>query len=390
MAENKRLFIFDRLLDIENFCNFSKEKKALIEYIKTGACVKIYGPRNYGKTSLLKNIIGKEWESKDPNHRVFIYADLYSIQSLEDISYEISQAFTLAFNSKKTLFDKSLDWMKSMKNLRPTWSPPTNSDSFGQFSIMMESSKETIDFATVFENINILNQKKHFEFLIVLDEFQEIARVKKAEALLRGALQTLSSDISVIILGSKQHLLTQIFEKPRAPFCSWGYTIEFKDIAFNEYTKYINQRFANYDLSISELDSEYLQTRLHRIPESINRFCDYLCKNKTNSKINKTIIDIQFSNFVDLSRSSYELQYASLTVAEQKIVVTIAKNGSVQQILGKEFLSKVSVLSKSNVMNVLRRLLDLSIVSQTITEKSEKIYWVTDPFFSFFAKTYKQ
>lgn len=128
------------------------------------------------------------------------------------------------------------------------------------------------------------NKKKYFDFLIVLDEFQEIARIKKAEALLRGALQTLGSNISVIILGSKQHLLAQIFEKPRAPFYSWGYTMEFKDIAFDKYTNYINQRFANYGLSISEQDSEYLQTQLHRIPESINRFCDFLCKNKIRKK----------------------------------------------------------------------------------------------------------
>jgi AAA+ ATPase superfamily predicted ATPase len=389
MTHQTRQFVFDRLLDAENFCNFSAEKKILKEYIKTGACVKIYGPRNYGKTSLLKNILGKEWEAEDPSHRVFIYADLFSVQSLEDISQEISKAFTAAFNSKKNLVNKSLDWMKAMKNLRPTWSPTASSDFLGQFSIALENPKENLGFQTVFENINILNRKKHFEFLIVLDEFQEITRVKKAEALLRGTLQELSSDISVIILGSKQHLLAQIFEKPRAPFYSWGYTMEFKDIAFNEYTKYINQRFIYFGLSITEEDSEYLQTLLHRIPESINRFCDYLCKRKINGKINKNLIDTQFAQFVDLSRSAYELQYASLTYAEQKFITQVAKNGTVEQIFGKNFLSKVPGLSKSNVTNVVKRLLDLSVISQTITKKSEKTYWVTDPFFSFYAKTYK-
>lgn len=389
MSEIKKVFVFDRLVGAENFCNFEKEKSVIKKSIKDGTCLKIYGPRNFGKTSLIKNIIAKEWMAEDHERRIFIYADLFSVQSLDDISDEIVKSFTYALNSKKNILEKSLEWMKALKHLRPTWSPPTSPDSYGEFSVTAENHKSKIYFSTIFENINLLNKKKQFEFLIVLDEFQEIAKIKKAEALLRGALQLLDSKISVVILGSKQHLLAEIFERPRAPFYAWGNTIEIGVIEFGIYTVYINERFKDSKLKISNENSERLQKMLNRIPEAINRFCDYLNKNLYNQEISEKIIQFQLEQFVEMSRSTYELTYSSLTTAEQKLVVAVAKEGEVSQILGKDFLFKIPKVSKSTVSSVLYKLLDHSIISQTVTEDSTKIYWVTDPFFATFARRYK-
>jgi hypothetical protein len=58
--------------------------------------------------------------------------------------------------------------------------------------------------------------------LLILDEFQDIAGIKEAEALFRNSLQNLNFKIPIVILESKQHLLTKIFARPTALFFNWG------------------------------------------------------------------------------------------------------------------------------------------------------------------------
>ncbi|MBT4289382.1 MAG: hypothetical protein HOD92_18815 [Deltaproteobacteria bacterium] len=55
-----------------------------------------------------------------------------------------------------------------------------------------------------------------------MDEFQDIAGIKEAEALFRNSLQNLNFKIPIVILESKQHLLTKIFARPTALFFNWG------------------------------------------------------------------------------------------------------------------------------------------------------------------------
>ena len=133
-----------------------------------------------------------------------------------------------------------------------------------------------VDFQVVLENIGNLQHRKNFEFLIIMDEFQEISKIAKAEAQLRDSLQKLGSDISVVILGSKQHMLANIFNRPKAPFFSWGLTLELKPIPYDEYHEYMANRLRLAGKAINLDVSQKIQNLLNRIPESIHRFCDFL------------------------------------------------------------------------------------------------------------------
>jgi hypothetical protein len=385
----KEDFEFDRLISDLNFCNFKKEKKDLGNYVDQGDCVKLYGPRNFGKTSLAKNIIAQNWLLKNIDKRVIIYADFFSIDNLDDISQEMTRAFNHGINAKKNLMEKGIEWMSSLKKLRPTWVPPTDSNSFGEFSVTSEKLETIIDFQIIFENINELQVKNKFEFLIILDEFQEINKIKKAEAQLRGALQLFTLKIPVIILGSKHHLLSNIFEKPKAPFYSWGHTIEFHPIAYQEFYKYMEIRFNKFNKSLAPEASVYLQDHLNRIPESMNRFCDYLSHEDQIKKISFKEIDQGMKDFVDKSRGTYEYLFSSFSTTEKKIIRLIAKKNRAHSLLGNDFLKELDGVPKSTVAGLVTKLLNDSIISQNFSDKSEKNYWITDPFFSYYLKVFK-
>lgn len=50
-------FIFDSILDEENICNLEKEKHKITKGVDHGLKLLVYGKRNMGKTSLVKNVI---------------------------------------------------------------------------------------------------------------------------------------------------------------------------------------------------------------------------------------------------------------------------------------------------------------------------------------------
>ena len=58
---NFKSFHFDALVDESDFCNYHKERKLLLQSIQKGRKTALYGRRNFGKTSLIRNVIASQW-----------------------------------------------------------------------------------------------------------------------------------------------------------------------------------------------------------------------------------------------------------------------------------------------------------------------------------------
>jgi hypothetical protein len=85
--------------------------------------------------------------------------------------------------------------------------------------ISPNSNKNKLTIGDIFATINKINQD--IPSLIIIDEFQDIALIGEAESLFRDAFQQIS-DIAIIILGSKKHLLKNIFALPKSPLANCG------------------------------------------------------------------------------------------------------------------------------------------------------------------------
>jgi hypothetical protein len=385
------LFIYDRLIGPNDFCNCSEQINKMLILVEKGTCLRVYGPRNTGKTSLVKNIVAPKWEAIKPKKRIVLYADFYSVSEESDISLALTKAFNSGISSKQGLFDKTGEWMRALKQVKPTWTPDLERPGWGEFSVRTTNASESkiVDFETIIANVNALQIADKFEFLIILDEFQEISSIAKAEGKLRHALQQLSPSIPVIVLGSKYHLLRKIFEKPTAPFYHWGTPVEILPIPVNEYTAYINERFQRIGKSITPTASKMAQELLGRNPEATNRFCDFLADAFAEVIFDETTVKRGLSLFVDLSRSGYAATYAALSTSERSIVRAIARAGNVQEPNAKAFLAEVK-LTPGGVSKIIERLLNNSILSRTETAADTKFsYHITDALFAEYVRRFQ-
>ncbi|MBF0442409.1 MAG: ATP-binding protein, partial [Oligoflexales bacterium] len=242
----EKLFFYNTLLDEGQICNQQVERENLWKGVENGSKLLVYGKRNTGKTSIVRNVIAKRWlmEHKDG---FYFYVDLMGVKTLANISERMTLAFSEAYNRSfkmKSLFQSMLS---ILKKLRPTLE--LDDQGSPQLSLSFSPVQASMHFVEIIRHIKLLSQK--VKSLLVFDEFQDIHGTAEADALLRGELQNLDPETPVIIIGSKQHLLANLFARPKAPFASWGTHIHFQPIPYDDYHDYMEIRFKKTNLSIS-------------------------------------------------------------------------------------------------------------------------------------------
>jgi ATPase domain predominantly from Archaea len=369
------LFTYDTLLAENDFCNFNRERKALEHWIENGKCVKIYGQRNFGKTSLVRNIVGKNWERKDPDKRLVLFVDFFSVETEKDVATALHKAFSGALSQKQNWIEKGASFFSLFKSIRPTWKPPVSPDDLGEFSITTETGTDELTVETVFENIEQLTKKGKYQCLIILDEFQELAELKAVQAKIRGALQKLNDQTPVAILGSKSHMLRKIFEHPNMPFHSWGNTIEMGFIPIDEYTKYANERLALVNKKLLPEASECLQNFLFRIPEPMNRACDFIASSKVTGNISLAKVTALLREFIEMSKSVPASQYTVLSQGERAFLKVLSESAPQDTVHSKAFVIKAMQrnLSKSSLAGIKNRLMDKGVVCEEFKETKSTI-----------------
>jgi len=355
-----KTFVYHSLITEENLCNLKSERKAITKGLEQGRKMVVFGRRNTGKTSLVKNIVLKDFKRKHKNAFV-MFCDLQGVSSLTDILHRVSIGFQEAFLAAFPVKSKLNEMLETIKGLRPK----IELDPIMGVSLSLGvDTKSTQSFVEIFREITKIS--RNFSTALIFDEFQDVSTVTQAEALLRDVLQNLPHNIPIVILGSKKHLLMKIFTAPNAPFADWGEDIEFSTITYEEYHSYIAERFALHSLTLNKEDSIYLQTLLSRMPEPINIVCATIVDlySKKLSVISQSEINQALIETLNRIGSRFEEYLKTFTAKEVMFLSQVAKDQPVREPNGKIFVAKTG-LSQKGVNLIFHKLENDAIVYVT-------------------------
>ena len=358
MSNHIKRFIYNTLVDRPNLCNLAKEARVLEAALDSSDKVVIYGKRDSGKTSLIKNIVLPDWLEKTPNGMA-IYAELYGVKSVNDIAEKLTLYYNKAYQGSFALRATLKSSVQAITGIRPSFA--MSPDGTLEASLTSERNRSIPKIETFFSNIKLLHDRG-VRVAIVFDEFQDIALAIGGEDILREEMQKLPFEIPVIILGSKQHLLAKLFQKPKAPFFNWGKRLEIRALPIDEYNAYIAERFALHQINATNDILCELQRTLLYNPEAINMFCSHLVYHLGNQKINQgnltlEILHILLKEYVAALGSEFEFYLDSYTKNEVKVLTYIAKQGTLTNPLGKETLAALNI-SAGGLRKILTKLLD--------------------------------
>ena len=286
-------FVFDRLVDPENICNLQREQQLLRDAVARGYRMVVYGPRNYGKTSVVRNITIEEFR-RTRGRRFVLFADLLGVRSMQSLTRRLAgslqRSFAASFPVRSLLENAS----RFLGALRPEVSldPQTGSPSLSLHTREPESSRS---LQTLWDHISGITAE--VDSLIVLDEFQDVAFIDEAAAQLRSCLEGLDAT-PILLLGSKRHMLADLFAAPGAPLSAWGSDLEFRPIPHDEYHRYMEERFSPRGLTISREVAVTLQDEMQRVPEAINRLCAQLLELHQAVEIDQTMVRAALVNLL--------------------------------------------------------------------------------------------
>ncbi len=371
-------FIFDRLVNRENICGLENEQKQIKKFIDQGQNIVIYAQRNYGKTSLIKNVIMEDFREENKKSFLF-FVDLMGVKDMESIISRLKQGLEQSIKESFPLKSLANSLGEFFASLNPVISYDAGT---GIPSVRIESGgaiRKKITIEDIFQNLDLISKK--IPTLIILDEFQDIALIEEAESLFRNAFQQLKA-APIIILGSKKHLLRNIFALPNSPLAGFGKDVVIEPIDYEKYHDYISERFAKKKLKISPEDSQYLQDLMNRQPEAINVLCYEILQENQSIKIDRKIISSALQQVL-VGRKRFETMLANFSVSEERILIEMAKENKVSQPQGKDFTAKVKLTARSVKTNI-DRLMDQGIID---LEGGE--YYICDPLLGVYLKYFR-
>jgi GTPase SAR1 family protein len=364
------MFVTDSVLGLDDICNLKRTRNEILEAALSGKKVVLFGPRNTGKTSLLKSIVIPEFQKRHPKS-IVVFMDVMDVKSEDDFARRLQLALEEGVAVSKGAKEFLQGLVRVLKQIRPRFQvdPYTNETTF---SLGLDGADRTLPFGTVLKEIGKSHEAR--PALLVIDEFQDIDAVPTLAAKLRRSMQELPADLPVIVSGSKKHILSRMFADARAPFAGWGRPLEIETLSVEDYLPYANERFGHIKLSMTEDACCLLLERMRHIPEPANLICEYLTRHRPDGAVIGSSDVLRGIKGAIKERSPFYLaRLGRYSEKEQRFLKALADVGHEKQPTGKAFLKRAN-LSASGCLSLLHKLEDGAMIC-----KGDLGYYVADP-----------
>jgi hypothetical protein len=200
-------FVYSRPVAPEDVVDREDEVRRLLRDAVGGHYVRLYAPRKYGKTSLLKKALhdGERDEGLIP-----ILVELYRVSSIADVTVRLERAYAKQLKGElrsriegflqRTGVGLSLGALgiSARLQLEPTSDPLPALHALLELPLRLESSGG-------------------YRALIAFDEFQDIGRIDGLDGLLRSHIQHHGEVASYVFAGSEPALMRLLFETKERP-----------------------------------------------------------------------------------------------------------------------------------------------------------------------------
>lgn len=361
-------FSYGSVVSGDYFFNRIGEIEQIKTDLKNGNNLILYAPRKYGKTSLVNKVLN---ELEDENYNT-IYLDFFNV--IDKNKFVELYAKKLLKKQKLSIEDLLKKFSRFVKNL----SPVVKVDSFGNPSFELSVINKEID--SNFEDVVNLPEKWGSEkekWIIVFDEFQEINKLNgdNFEKELRSIIQ-FHQNVTYLFLGSKTHLLLNMFRDKNRAFYNIGKFIKLDKISEVDNIEFIRSRFKQFDIEISDDQIGSILEATERIPFYVQFLASELWQNVISQKnhVDNQDIELAVEGIISSQSDFYLELYDKLSKYQKKVLLAIAESG--KEIYSKKYADKFDLSTASSTQRAISKLQDIGII-----EKEENNVIFSDPFF---------
>src|SRR5919204_4715791 len=233
MIDDVNPFIYSHPVSPEDIIDRDEETRELLKAAVGGHYVRLYGPRKYGKTSLLRRVL---LEADREQGMIPILVDLYGVLSIADVAIRFERAYARQLKGK--LRARVEEFLQSTGL----------GLSLGAFGIsarlQVERHSDPLPALHALLDLPLrLEEGGGFRALIVLDEFQDVTKVREMDAVLRSHIQFQGEVASFVFAGSEPGLMRELFEEKERPLYGAAVPMRLGRLADEDIAAYVVERF---------------------------------------------------------------------------------------------------------------------------------------------------
>lgn len=367
-------FNYISIAEGDSFYDRKEETKRIVDTLQGGNNVVLFAPRRYGKTSLVFRAMSQLEQSGIS----CVYFDLMPVYSLESFA----ELYLQALYRKQTSFERFIQMVSALKNIRPKMT----FDDFGKPQFGIEFAETKVSPATIAQILELPEKmaKEGKRIVVVMDEFQEIRKLHKfgLEALMRSKIQ-LQHHANYLFLGSKTHIIQDMFLEKNRPFYNSASTLPISTLPERETIDFITSRFASSNIRISEDLCRYIIARVENIPYYIQLLCAEVWQYMMPElhEVSSDIIDKCFIRAVDLKSDYYFERTNRLSALQKRLLDALTRSGD--NIYSAEFIKRNQLVGASSLQKAVAVLLDEGII-----DKKGSTYSICNPFYKYYLINY--
>lgn len=369
-------FKYGTVVEEPFFFDRQDELKQIVETLKGGNNIVLYAPRRYGKTSLVIKAM-REMENDDYQ---CIYLDIMTVYSRESFIETYSKAILVSQSQWKKTLKIFSDLIKGIK-------PSLSFDRSGnpEFSIdFIESKVSDVTLEAVIGLPGKLADHQH-PFIIIMDEFshqrlpleQDIQKLngENFEDLLRSKIQH-HKYVNYLFLGSKTHLLNDMFSNKNRPFYNSALTMNIGPLPYRETVEYLTNHFSDSDIMLSEENAAHLIDTAGNIPYYIQFLASVIWQDTVNTSkiIEPELINRNADKILELKQDYYFELFDRCTSYQKKLLRALAISG--HNIYSNDYARKFRLSAPSTTQKAMD-----SLINDGIIDKQGNHYLFNDPFF---------
>lgn len=351
----EKAFVYGMSVGGNNFTDRIEETKRIKLDFENGVNVILISPRRMGKTSLIKKVIS---EIDNPMLKI-VYMDIYDCRSEYDFYNRFAETIMKSTGNHLEQVMENIKRFLVRISPKISFSPEPNSE----FSVSLGITPKDYSPEEILNLPERIAKEQGIRLVVCIDEFQQIGEFTDSLTIqkrLRGVWQH-HQNVSYCFLGSKKHLMENIFQSRRMPFYQFGEMLHLKCIPTVYWVPFICYRFEKYGKKIAE---EYAG-RICQVVKNYSSYVQQLAWNvmaETEKEVNEESFEEGLKDLLEQNSSLFIQQTEGLTTYQLNFIRLLCKD--IHSGFTTQAVSEIYPLScKSNIDRIKKSLVDKEIIT---------------------------
>lgn len=352
----------------EHFTGRNDELAALVSRLRDGINVVVVSPRRYGKTSL---ILRAEHEI-ERDHAAVVHVNVLRCGDLDTLAAQLaSQAFAVPGGAWRRGADAIKEFLKRFR-VTPTLTVEGDVP-----RLLFEARLAESDAESVIEDVYrvLAETAERRPAVLVLDEFQAVVDIAPRLPKLLKALADAHSNVSLVVAGSKQHLMNALIASPDAALYGMAERFALQPLPDDVMAAYLRKRARAGGKSMSEEVARLVIDLARPAPNDIQRLA-YEAFGAAGERMDEAAVRTGMQRAVAHEAATYAERVERLSVGQRRVLAALAHE-PVEQPHAAQFVARTRLANASSV----RKALDVLEADELVARRGGAVV-VADPFFA--------